>query len=189
MILDDLRELNAVLTGLHVSSVVVGGASIERLWFVGTSDIYLAVTLSDYSQVLNSIRRHPRFRNVDDDSLPIAGSEFQVGTRMIDVEFINPRPFCGLLQPDDFIDYVRRQHSIKVEGMTFAEPEVVWYMRLIIPDWIVYVQKIIRDVRAGVPLEILKKVLQISRHFGNEDTIRPRIEEVRKAVKLLGPQD
>jgi len=186
VILDDVKALSDVLADEGVAFIVVGGASLERTWSVGTHDIDVAVTMADFSRVLQKLQVHRRFRNVDDDMIPIAGSEFFTGTRWTDVEFINPRPFSGTLPPDDFIDYVRRHRSREVEGIVFAEPEIVWYMRLSIPDWIVYVEKIVRDVRAGVPLEILEKVLGVSKHFGNTDLIIPRIREARSVLKIRG---
>ncbi|MEK6987385.1 MAG: hypothetical protein AABX97_04710, partial [Candidatus Thermoplasmatota archaeon] len=64
-------------------------------------------------------------------------------------------------------------------------PEVVWYMRLAIGDWEVYVQKILRDVRTGVPPSLLDKVLDIARHFDVLEVLRPRVEQARTMVDLL----
>jgi hypothetical protein len=161
----------------------VGGASLERTFPIGTGDIDVAVALKDYPRVLETLRRHPRVRNVEDLGT-MAGSEFRIGTRWVDVEFINPRPFAGNRPPDDFIDYVRRHRSERTDVATFATPEVVWYMRLAIGDWEVYVQKILRDVRAGVPPSLLDKVLDIAKHFDVLEVLRPRVEQARKMIEL-----
>ena len=121
--------------------------------------------------------------------IPLVGSEFFAGTRWTDVEFISPLPFSGTFPPDDFISYVRRHRPREVEGIVFAEPEVVWYMRLAIPDWTVCAEKIIRDVRAGVPQEILEKMPGISKHFGYTDLMIPRIREAGSVLKLRGLLD
>ena len=161
----------------------MGGASLERTFPIGTGDIDVAVALKDYPRVLETLRRHPRVRNVEDLGT-MAGSEFRIGTRWVDVEFINPRPFAGNRPPDDFIDYVRRHRSERTDVATFATPEVVWYMRLAIGDWEVYVQKILRDVRAGVPPSLLDKVLDIAKHFDVLEVLRPRVEQARKMIEL-----
>lgn len=53
-------------------------------------------------------------------------------------------------------------------------------MRLAIPDWETYVQKILRDVRAGVPEETREDALAVARVFGVEETLRPRAEKVEE---------
>ncbi len=161
----------------------MGGASLERTFPIGTGDIDVAVALRDYPRVLETLRRHPRVRNVEDVGT-MAGSEFRIGTRWVDVEFINPRLFAGKRPPDDFIDYVRRHRSERTDVATFATPEVVWYMRLAIGDWEVYVQKILRDVRAGVPPSLLDKVLDIAKHFDVVEVLAPRVEQARKVIEL-----
>lgn len=185
MILDDLPAVCRELDRLGIAYVVVGGASLERRYPIGTGDIDVAVALRDYPRVLATLREEPRFRNVEDVGT-MAGSEFRIGTRWVDVEFINPKLFAGKRPPDAFIEYVRRHRSETTEVATFAAPEVVWYMRLAIPDWIVYVQKILRDVRAGVPPALLDKVLDVARHFGNLETLAPRVEEARRMIELAG---
>ncbi len=185
MILDDLPRVCRELDRMGIAYVVVGGASIERRYPIGTGDIDVAVALQDYPGVLERLRASPRFRNVEDVGT-MAGSEFRIGTRWVDVEFINPKLFAGRRRPDAFLDYVRRHRSERTEVATFAAPEVVWYMRLAIPDWVVYVQKILRAVRAGVPPELLGKVLDVARHFGNEAMLGPRVAEARRMVELAG---
>lgn len=143
----------------------------------------MAVALRDYPRVLETLRRHPRVRNVEDVGT-VAACEFRIGTRWVDVEFINPRLFAGKRPPDDFIDYVRRHRSERTDVATFATPEVVWYMRLAIGDWEVYVQKILRDVRAGVPPSLLDKVLDIAKHFDVVEVLAPRVEQARKVIEL-----
>lgn len=161
----------------------MGGASLERGFPIGTGDIDVAVALKDYPRVLETLRRHPRVRAVEDLGT-MAGCEFRIGTRWVDVEFLHPRPFAGERSPDDFIDYVRRHRSERTDVATFAAPEVVWYMRLAIGDWEVYVQKILRDVRAGVPPSLLDKVLDIAKHFGVLEVLAPRVERARTMVEL-----
>ncbi len=183
MILDDLRVVCGELEKAGIAFIVVGGASLERSYPIGTGDIDVAIALKDYPRILELLRKHPRVRNVEDIGT-MASCEFRIGTRWVDVEFINPRLFAGTRPPDDFIDYVRRHRSERTELATFAAPEVVWYMRLAIPDWEIYVQKILRDVRAGVPANLLDKVLDIARHFDILDTIAPRVEQARRMTDL-----
>jgi hypothetical protein len=168
---------------MRIEFLVVGGVSLERTYPIGTGDIDVAIAPKDYLGVLEKLQADSRVRKVEDLGT-IAGSEFRVGTRWVDVEFLNPTPFAGKRQPDDFIAYVRRHRSETTELATFAAPEVVWYMRLAISDWEVYVQKILRDVRAGVTPDLLQKVLDVARHFGVTETLTPRVDATRKMIDL-----
>ena len=183
MILDDLRVVCEELNKAEIDYIVVGGASIERSFPIGTGDVDVAVALKDYPSVIEMLRRHPRVRNVEDVGT-MAGCEFRIGTRWVDVEFINPKLFSGARDPDDFIEYVRRHRSDRTDLAVFAAPEVAWYMRLVIADWPVYVQKIVRDVRAGVPANLLKKVADIAERFGVGEMMRPRIRAAKEMAEL-----
>lgn len=183
MILDDLREVCLELKKAGIDYVVVGGAAIERNYRIGTLDIDVAVALKDYENVLKKLAAHPRVRELDDVGT-MAGCKFRVGTRWVDVEFINPKLFSGKLPPDHFIDYIKRHRSEQTEFGPCVTPGVVWYMRLAIPDWLTYVQKILRDFRAGVPEETLDDALAIAKHFGIREVIEPRVRQARDMIEL-----
>ena len=122
-------------------------------------------------------------RNVEDVGT-MAGSEFRVGTRWVDVEFINPRLFSGRSPPDEFFDYVKRHRSERTDVGPCATPAVVWYMRLAVPDWEIYVQKILRDARAGVPEATLDDALAIADRFGVRAVLEPRALRAREMIEL-----
>ena len=183
MILDDLKEVCLELRKADVDYVVVGGAAIERQYRIGTLDIDVVVALKDYASVLQKMATNPRVRDLDDLGT-MAGCKFRVGTRWVDVEFINPKLFCGKLAPDRFIDYVKRHRSEQTPFGPCAVPGVVWYMRLAVPDWQTYIQKILRDFRAGVPGDILDDALAIAEHFGVRELIGPRGRQAREMIEL-----
>jgi hypothetical protein len=183
MILDDLREVCLELQRAGIDYVVVGGAAIERRHRIGTLDVDVAIALRDYARILETLRAHPRVRHVEDLGT-MAGCEFRVGTRWVDVELIKPALFSGRLPPDAFIDYVKRYRSERTDVGPVATPGVVFYMRLAIPDWEVYVQKILRDVRAGVPQATLDEALAIAGHFGVRSTVEPRVRRAREMIEL-----
>lgn len=183
MILDDLKEVCLELRKARIEYVVVGGAAIERHHRIGTLDLDFAVALKDYPGVLEKLATHPRVRDLEDVGT-MAGCKFRVGTRWVDVEFINPTLFHGRRSPDHFIDYVRRYRSERTEVGPCATRGVVWYMRLAVPDWQIYVQKILRDFRAGVPEETLDEVLAIADHLEIREFIEPRVREAREMIEL-----
>jgi len=183
VIVDDLKEVCHEFRKAGIDYVVVGGAAIERHYSIGTLDIDVAIALRDYKIVLEKLAAHPRVRELDDVGT-MAGCKFRVGTRWIDVEVINPKLFSGKLPPDHFIDYVKRHRSEQTEVGPCATAGVVWYMRLAIPDWQIYVQKILRDFKAGVPEDTLDEALEIAEHFGIREVIEPRVRQGRDMIEL-----
>lgn len=182
---EDLRDLCTHLMELRVNYVLVGGAAVELAGFpIGTEDADFAVTLREYGATLRKLQDDPRFRDVE-DLRTIGGAQFFTGTSWIEVEFLNPILFRGRRSDRYFIDYVRRYRSRSTEFGPVAMPEVAWYMRLVVPDWEVYVQKIVRDVRAGVPVEILEGAIAVARAVGAAGTIAPRVDKVRATLALI----
>ncbi|MDE1821858.1 MAG: hypothetical protein KGJ23_12390 [Euryarchaeota archaeon] len=184
MILDDLKFVTRELDKAGIQHILVGGASLERQYAVGTEDLDFLVALKDYRGALAILKKHPLARNVESVGT-MGGCEFRVEDHWVDVELLHPLSFCGKLSPDEFIDYVRRHRSSRTEAGPVAAPEIAWYMRLAIPDWPIYVQKILRDVGAGVPPDLLTKVEEVAQHLGVEETLAPRIKEAREAIALL----
>ena len=184
MILDDLPVICKELRAAGIDYIVVGGAALERRYPIGTGDVDVVIALRDYPAVLRKLEAHPGVRNVEDVGT-MAGCEFRVGTHWTDVEFINPKLFSGRKPPDEFVRYVARYRSEETDLGRVANAEVVWYMRLAIPDWVIYIQKILRDVRAGVPPSLLDKVLEIAKYFGNREEIEPRVREARKKIEMV----
>jgi len=182
----DISALAKELHRIDIEFIVVGGSAMERTYPVGTGDIDVIVALKDYEQVIEKLRDNSRFQKVDYGET-ITGSEFRVGTRRITVEFLNPILYSGAREPDEFIDYVRRHRSKVEDNIVFADPEVVWYMRLATDYYTAYVYKIRRDVTAGVPRDqTLGKVMGVARHFGTAEKIGSRIKETRLVLDLPG---
>ena len=74
--------------------------------------------------------------------------------------------------------------SAKGPNGNVARPEVVWYMRLVIPDWEIYVQKIMRDVRAGVPASLMDEVEEIGKVFKVQYILRERMQAAREYLEM-----
>lgn len=171
-----------MLRELDVDYVLVGGMAVELAGFpTGTEDVDFAVTMRDFDRVLKQLEDDPRFREVESLGT-IGGAQFFTGDRWLDVEFLNPKLFQGEKSGNAFIHYIRRYRSRNTPIGPVARPEVTMYMRLIIPDWAIYVQKILRDVRAGVPEETLDGALAIAQVLGVEDTLRPRVQRTRDFI-------
>ncbi|MFQ5907656.1 MAG: hypothetical protein ACE5JE_02335 [Thermoplasmata archaeon] len=179
MMQEELEALAAVLRELGVDYVLVGGMAVELAGFsTGTEDVDFAVTMREFDRVLEELDRDARFRDVESLGT-IGGAQFFTGARWLDVDFVNPKLFRGRKSGEDFIRYVKRYRSRDTLVGPVAHPAVTWYMRLIVPDWQVYVQKILRDIRAGVPEEILETALVIGKVLGVGEVLRPRVKKTR----------
>lgn len=186
MIQEELEALSAVLRDLGIEYVLVGGMAVELAGFpTGTEDVDFAVTMRDFGRVLKQLDDDPRFRGVEDLGT-IGGAQFFTGERWMDVEFVNPTLFQGKRSGNDFVRYIKRYRSRITPGGPVAHPTVTMYMRLIIPDWEIYVQKILRDLRAGVPDEVLDGALTVAKVFGVEEIIRPRLKKTKDFIIRAG---
>lgn len=171
---------------MEVDYVLVGGMAVELAGYpTGTEDVDFAVTLRQFERVMQQVAHHPRFREVESLET-IGGAQFFTGTGWIDVDFLNPTLFRGKKSGDRFLRYVKRYRSLKTSLGPVGLPEVTWYMRLVVPDWEIYVQKTLRDVRAGVPAETLKAVLAIAKVLGVEDMLRPRVRKTQEYLTMIG---
>lgn len=101
-----------------------------------------------------------------------------------DVDLLNGRPYCGNLPPDEFFDYVRVNWTTEGALGPTALPPVVWYTRLMAGgDWRVYAIKVMRDIRAGAPIEWFDGVRKIAARTGATDRIAERISHVEAQLK------
>jgi hypothetical protein len=174
-----------VLRELEVKYVLVGGMALELSGYpTGTDDVDFAATTKEYDRVLRVLAEDDRFQNVESLGT-IGGAQFFVGDRWIDVEFVNPKLFRGKRSGDWFINYMLRYRSDATPFGPIARPEVTWYMRLAVPDWQIYVQKIVRDVRAGVPAERLEDAIRMAKVFGVEEVVRRRAEKAREFLSKI----
>lgn len=67
-----------------------------------------------------------------------------------------------------------------------ALPKVVWYMRLVIDRWELYVPKMLRDLRAGVPWSTAEEVQRLADRFERGDLLRERIAQLRADARVVG---
>ncbi len=180
----DVEELCRYLQKLRVDYVLVGGMAIELGGYpTGTEDVDFALTLSQFSSTLRKLSEDNRFRQVEELNT-IGGAQFYTGRRWIDVDFINPKLFRGKRSDTFFISYLKRYRSASTDLGHVAAPEVTWYMRLAISDWEIYVQKILRDLRAGVPEDKLDDVLEIAKILGTASLVEPRIQKAREVARM-----
>lgn len=178
-----LKEVCQELKDIGVDYIIVGGSAIEdEGWDIGTYDIDFVLTTKEFSEIEQELKKSDRFKVVKRIKTMIE-SEFMFENTWRTVEFLDPGYFSGEKTADGFIDYVKRYRSTKMDVGYVANPEVVFFMRLVIADWEIYVQKILRDIRVGLPISLLDDVIEIADTLGIEEKIKPRVEYTKDIVK------
>ncbi len=175
---EQVKEVAGWLDSLKIRYIVVGGSAI------GTKDVDVLIGVGDWEPIDRILENRREAAPLEPMSGSIRGTVVALGTEQVDVEFLSGEPFAGNRSADDFLRYVHQHRSEVDEGVRYAKPAVVWYMRLSTNDWQQYVEKIRLDIRGGVPLETLGAVVEIGDYFGVGDKMRERVAFVRRTLAL-----
>lgn len=184
---EEIEAIAERLSDLGIPFVVVGGSALERQYSVGTGDVDLLVAVGDFNSLEEAFEGRKDIGPFDPTGT-IGTAQVLVDSEWTEVEFIVGQPFSGDQSGDEFVRYVRDYRSDRRGGVRWARPEVVWYMRLSTDDWELYVVKIRRDLRAGVPSSTFDGVLDVARHFDVGDKIEPRVRKAREVTDLARPR-
>lgn len=180
-----LKTVCEELQEMEVDYVIVGGSAlVERDKPIGTSDVDFAIAPEDFDEITEKLKENPRFQRTEKMD-PMISVEFQVNGAWRTVEFLNPKYFSGEKTPEEFIDYLKNYRSRKTSKGYVVDPEIVWYMRLVISDWEIYIQKILRDVRAGMDPTLLDKVLEVAEALGEKEKLEPRVKKTKEEIGHL----
>jgi len=178
----------------EIDYIVVGGMAWEK--FVapsGTEDVDVVATTKEYKKVIKTIppilEEEGLFVRAEED--PIMSLFTVSNTRNeIELEVINSTYFSK--DKKDFFKYVKKYRSKVVNGVRYAKPEIVWYMRLVIPDWRSYIYKCLRDLstayetKHGFKLEkLLDDIIEVSEYFNNKKKIKERMNVLKDTVHEL----
>ena len=171
-----------------VRYVVVGGAAVAEAYPSETVDVDVLLMAREYARAVDALDHDPSIVSMTREGGEMAGGHFVVGHSVVRFDLLNPEAFSGRRSGDDFFDYVARSGSRKTSGVAYAKVPVVWYMRLVIEGeaWMVQVQKILRDLRAGAPWGLTKDVDRIARRFGVQARLRDRMGLVRQEAQRAG---
>lgn len=158
--------------------VLVGGLAIFFYTGVEVSkDVDFAVMTEDYEKI---------------QGLDIGGVVKRIQYLWGFVDFLNPKSYvAGQHTGNELIDYIKRHRSFKVEGLYIAKPEVIFYTRLVIPNWGVYIRKSIRDLCGGLLREkdkIYTGAKAIADVFGTRDLVDERLKVLEEHVQSNFPR-
>jgi hypothetical protein len=169
---------------LGIPFLVIGGSAIAEKYEMSTKDVDILILVSSWKPLDDALDSNPDASPLTPYSGSIRETTVTVGNRRVLVEFISGEQASGNRAADEFVTYVRSRWSRTVEGIRYAEPPVVWYMRLMGEEWEGYVHAFRRDLRAGVPATTFDSVVRIARHFGVETQTQARLGRIRELLLL-----
>ncbi len=178
--MSEIDVIHEVLDGLRLSQervVLVGGLAIFFYTGVEVSkDVDFAVMTEDYEKI---------------PSIDMFGVVKHVQYQWGFVDFLNPDSYVSKQHTgNEFIDYIKRHRSFKVDGIYVAKPEVVFYTRLVISNWGDYIRKSRRDLGAGLLREkdkIYAGVKAMGDIFGTRDIVDEHLKELEEHVQSYFP--
>ncbi|MGD0250790.1 MAG: hypothetical protein ABSB97_07915 [Thermoplasmata archaeon] len=184
---DDVATVGKWLrSAIGVPFVVVGGSAVERIVPVATKDVDVLIDAADWDHVDSAIESRKEAAPLEPTSGTIRGTVVTIGDAKIDLEFLSDEPFSGGSKPGSFTRYVREHESVVHEGVRYATPAAVFYMRLNAPDdWRLYLPAIERDIVSGVTPRTLDAAVLIAERFGVGPTVRERVDAFRARQHAL----
>jgi hypothetical protein len=182
----EAREFARILRRNGVEFVFVGGVAIEQRFPSATRDFDVMVVPKGYARAVELIDRDPAVVSMSRGPAEMPGGHVLVRGTLVRFDLLDPAAYSGVRPGGEFYDFVARYRSDVTRLGRVARPEVVWYMRLVIDDWELYVSKILRDLRAGAPWTIATKVDHVARRFGVQPIVRARMEQLREDARVVG---
>ncbi len=168
--------------------MIVGGAAVAEVYPSESVDIDVLLMAREYARAVDELDHDPSVVSMSREGGEMAGGHFLVGHTVVRFDLLNPEAFSGNRSGDEFFDFVRRSGSRRTPEGVVAKVAVVWYMRLVIEGdaWLVQVQKILRDLRAGAPWDLTKDVRRIAKRFGVEERLDDRLGLVKQEAERAG---
>lgn len=183
---DEASEFAQILRRNRIDYTFVGGTAILSHFPSVTLDFDVMVLPRDFSRAVESIDKDPAVAAMDRSPVSMPGGHVIVRGNLVRFELLDPAAYAGARTGEEFYGYVRRYASEATPIGRVARPAVVWYMRLVIDRYELYIPKILRDLRAGVPWSTITVVRRMAKHFGVGDLVGERtrtLEEVARIAK------
>ncbi len=183
---EQIYDIVARVRATGVPYLVVGGQAVRSASVNSeTEDVDLIVAVRDFDTLIHRLEKDSRFAAPDRTSW-VAKYELHFGPRRddyVELDLLNGRRFCGDRTPDEFFDYLARSWAIPSDLGPCARIPAVWYTRLMVRDsGLVYVRKVVRDLRAGASPSDLDDVLRIGQFCGTRKEVAGRIAQVREIL-------
>jgi hypothetical protein len=175
---------DVILRGHEIQYVVVGGQAVARTVPTGTLDVDVMVTTSDFQGTVARLLKDPRIRlRGMREGLALLSIESARGAGL---DVLDSAPFAGDRSGEEFYRFLVNEESTETAGVRYASTAIVWYTRLLTSRWQVYAEKILVNILDGANAELLGHAERIAQRFGTLETVRPRLEYVRRELADRG---
>lgn len=176
----EVKAADAILRRNEVQYVVVGGQAIGKA-VRATGDVDVMVTATDYAAAVTALRSDEDAEFQWEEQGVARFAMRPMGGEFLDV--LDASGFAGSRGSEDFFGFLVDEESTMQDGIRYATPAAVWYTRLMVRRWRHYSDKILQDLLGGVAAGRMRRVVEIARRFGTEETIRERVKYVRAEMK------
>jgi hypothetical protein len=177
-------EFAKILRRNGIDYIFVGGVAIQTRFPSETFDFDVMVLPKDFAGAVERIDHDPAIASMDRSPASMPGGHVIVKGTLVRFDLLDPAAYSGAKTGDQFYSYVRRYASESSDLGRVATPSVVWYMRLVIDRFELYVPKILRDLRAGVPWSTIEGVRTLGARFGVSDRIMPRLDHLEETARI-----
>jgi len=184
MRLEGASEFAEILRRNGVDYIFVGGTAILRRFPSETLDFDVMVLPRDFARAVRAVDNDPSVGSMTRVPATMPGGHVIVRGSLVRFVLLDPASYAGTRDPRDFYRYVRRYASEPSPIGRVATPAVVWYMRLVIDPYELYLPKILRDLRAGVPWSTTYGARRIARRFGVADVVAQRLEALESVAQI-----
>ena len=180
----------------EIDCTVIGGYAWETIITpTGSVDIDMMVMSKNYEKILdevpNILNKYDIWADVKERDPIISLFSVRYRNETIEMEIVNSDYYNT--KPFEFYDYVKQYRSVVKDNIRFANPELVWYMRLYLADWETYMYKCLREIiiikqKKNVKFDLnktLNAILDISRLFGTYKKMKPRVSELKRQAKKI----
>jgi hypothetical protein len=181
---DPAGEFAQILRRNGIDYIFVGGVAIRLHYPSNTLDFDVMILPRDFRAAVDRVDKDPAIASMDRAPATMPGGLVIVQGTLVRFELLDPGAYSGRRSGAEFYSYVRRYASETSPLGRVAHPSVVWYMRLVIERHELYFPKILRDLRAGVPLSTLSEVRRIASRFGVAELLAPRLGQLKEIARV-----
>jgi hypothetical protein len=182
----DAGAFARILERNRIEYIFVGGVAVRTYYPSETEDFDVMIIPRDYQRAVAAVDRDPAVASMSRGPAEMPGGHVIVHGALVRFDLLDPAAYAGRRSGPEFYDYVKRYASDPSPVGRVARPNVVWYMRLVIDRWELYVPKMLRDLRAGVPWSIADEVQRLAERHGVGRAVRDRLRRLRDDARVVG---
>lgn len=176
----EVLAADAILRRHSIRFIVIGGQAIAQQAATTTRDVDVMVATADFGTTLSRLRTDRELAFDWEDQqlarfriLPAGG---------VPLDIINASAFSGAKPGEEFFRYLAEEGSSEAGGIRYANPEVVWYTRLMTKRWRAYAEKIVTNIIDGVEVGRLDRVTDLARRFATDAALHDRMVYLREEL-------